>query len=119
MLRPKRLFRSFQYSIKGLTKTFREEPNLKIQTIIGIIIVICGLYFRLTYIQWCLVIFAIGLVILMELINSAVERITDVLKPRINSYVKDIKDIMAAIVFVSALIAIAIGLAVFLPYLLK
>jgi diacylglycerol kinase len=64
-----------------------------------------------------MIIFAIGLVIIAELVNSAVERITDVLKPRINGYVKEIKDIMAAAVFVSALIAVIVGLIIFVPYI--
>jgi diacylglycerol kinase len=118
MLNPKRLVKSFHYSIKGLSKTFRDEPNLRIQSIIAIMVIIAGCLLRLRTWEWTMIIFAIGLVIITELVNSAVERITDVLKPRINGYVKEIKDIMAAAVFVSALIAVAVGLIVFLPYLL-
>ena len=55
----------------------------------------------------------------MELVNSAVERVTDVLKPRINTYVKEIKDIMAAAVMLSSFTAIIIGLIIFIPYLLN
>jgi diacylglycerol kinase len=118
MLNPKRLLKSFQYSLKGLFKTFREESNLRIQTIIGIIIVVAGCLLKIQIWEWVAIIFVIGLVIITELINSAVERITDVLKPRINGYVKEIKDIMAAAVFVSALVAVIIGLIIFLPYIL-
>ena len=59
---------------------------------------------------------AIGLVILMEIVNSAVERVTDVLKPRINGYVKEIKDIMAAAVMLASLVALIIGVIIFWPY---
>lgn len=65
-----------------------------------------------------MIVVVIGLVFITEFINSAVERITDVLKPRINSYVKEIKDIMAAAVFVSVLVAIVVGSIVFAPYII-
>jgi diacylglycerol kinase len=51
----------------------------------------------------------------MELANSAVERIADILKPRIHSYVKEIKDITAAAVMISAILSIIIGLIIFIP----
>jgi diacylglycerol kinase len=117
MLNPKRLTKSFHYSIKGLSKTFRDEPNLKIQSIIAIIVITLGCFLNIEKWEWIMIIFAIGLVIIAELVNSAVERITDVLKPRINGYVKEIKDIMAAAVFVSALIAVIVGLIIFVPYI--
>lgn len=58
------------------------------------------------------------LVFLMEISNSAVERITDLFKPRINTYVKEIKDIMAAAVMLSSFGAVLVGLLVFGPYLI-
>ncbi len=56
---------------------------------------------------------------MLEITNSAVERITDVLKPRINGYVKEIKDIMAAGVMMASIIAVVIGIFIFWPYLIK
>ena len=64
-------------------------------------------------------IFVIGLVILMEIANSAIERVTDVLKPRIHDYVKEIKDITAAGVMVASFIALIIGAIIFWPYFAK
>ncbi len=117
MKKIKRLFKSFKYAIRGLVKTFREELNLKIQTIIAILVIILGIYFNITQFEWLVLILVIGLVILMEVVNSAVERITDVLKPRINSYVKEIKDIMAAAVMLASVMAVIVGLIIFWPYL--
>ncbi len=117
MIRFKRLGKSFIYAIKGLVKTFQEEQNLRIQTVIAIIVVILGFCFGISEIEWIILILIIGLVILMELANSAVERITDVLKPRINDYVKEIKDIMAAAVMLASIISVVIGLIIFIPYI--
>lgn len=119
MIRFGRLIKSFAYAFKGLVKVFREEQNLKIQTILSAVAIILGLYFNIKPAEWAFIILAMGLVMATEIANSAVERIADVLKPRINSYVKEIKDIMAAAVFMSALAALLGGLFIFWPYLYK
>ncbi len=119
MIRLGRLLRSFGYAVKGLTKVFREEQNLKIQSILSLITIILGIYFRINAYNWTLLFLVIGLVLITEITNSAVERITDVLKPRINSYVKEIKDIMAAAVLLSSLAALAVGAIIFLPHLVE
>ena len=98
MIRVGRLFKSFGYAFKGLVKTFREEQNLQIQTLASLVALSLGVYFKITRPEWLVLILVICLVLVAEISNSAVERITDVLKPRINSYVKEIKDIMAAAV---------------------
>ena len=117
MVNIKRLIKSFHYALRGLFKTIREEQNLHIQLSAGLLVVLLALYFRVTLIEWAILILIIGLVIITEIINSAVERTTDVLKPRINGYVKEIKDIMAAAVMLASIIAVLAGLIIFLPYI--
>jgi undecaprenol kinase len=119
MIKIKRLFKSFGYAFKGLFKTFREEQNLRIQTVLSLVILILGFSYNLSRLEWSLLIIVIILVLVAEITNSAVERITDVLKPRINSYVKEIKDIMAAAVLLSSLAAVLVGFLVFWPYITK
>jgi diacylglycerol kinase len=119
MIRVGRLLRSFNYAFKGLFKVFREEQNLRIQSIASALVIILGVYFQINLMAWALLCVVIGLVLITEITNSAVERITDVLKPRINSYVKEIKDIMAAAVLLSSLVALAVGVLVFIPYVYK
>jgi len=117
MIKIKRLFKSFKYAFRGLFKIWREEQNLQTQSILGLIVVLLGWYFKIQAWQWVILVLVIGLVILMEIINSAIERIVDALKPRIDNYVKEIKDIMAAAVMLASILAIIIGLIIFLPYL--
>ncbi|PIR13335.1 diacylglycerol kinase [Candidatus Falkowbacteria bacterium CG11_big_fil_rev_8_21_14_0_20_39_10] len=116
MIRLKRLSKSFIYAFRGLAKTLKEEQNLQIQTTAAVLVLGLGWYFQISRLEWALLIFIIGLVILMEIANSAVERVTDVLKPRISSYVKEIKDIMAAAVMLASIIAVIVGLIIFWPY---
>lgn len=117
MLKFKRLIKSFTYAFKGLFKVFKEEQNLQIQTIFGIVVVIFAIIFQITGIEWLILLITINIVILMEILNSAVERVTDVLKPRIDNYVKEIKDIMAAAVMIASIAAVIIGLIIFIPHL--
>ncbi|MFA4941748.1 MAG: diacylglycerol kinase family protein [Patescibacteria group bacterium] len=117
MKKVKRLYKSFTYAFRGLGKTLREEQNLQIQSAAGLVAIISGWYFKIENWEWAILVLVIGLVILTEIINSAVERITDVLKPRLDSYVKEIKDIMAAAVMLASVIAVIVGLIIFLPYL--
>lgn len=119
MITLKRLVKSFRYAFKGLWKTLKEEQNLQVQGILGLVAIIMAGYFRVSRLEWAMLVFIIGLVIIMEIVNSAVERAADVLKPRIDSYVKEIKDIMAAAVMLASIIAVIIGLIIFIPYIAK
>jgi diacylglycerol kinase len=103
--------------MRGLIKTFREEQNIRVQILAGVVVLFFAWFFIITKIEWILLIILIGLVLLMEILNSAVERVTDMLKPRINTYDKEIKDIMAAAVMLSSLIAVIIGMIIFIPYI--
>jgi len=116
MIKIKRLVKSFRYAVKGLAKIFREEQNLKVQSFAGLLAISAAAYFHITRIEWAVIILMIGLVILMEIINSAVERVADILKPRIDSYVKEIKDITAAAVMLASIISIIVGAIIFVPH---
>lgn len=112
-----RIIKSFGHAWHGMCKAIREEGNIRIQIFVGLVVIILGIRFRITKLEWLALAFAISSVILMELINTVIERVADVLKPRIDTYVKEIKDLAAAAVLFAALVAIAIGLAVLGPYL--
>jgi diacylglycerol kinase len=119
MFRLNRLLKSFRYASRGFLKTWKEEQNLQIQSLAGTIVFILAIYFHASRQEWIMLVFIVGLVILMELANSAVERIADVLKPRLNTYVKEIKDVTAAAVMVSSLVALIVGVLIFWPHIFK
>ena len=119
MLRLKRLAKSFKYAFKGAVKTFKEEQNLRIQSKVGILVLIFASVLGLNKLEIVILIFSISLVLVMELVNSAIERVGDVLKPRLNGYIKEIKDIMAAAVMIASFSSVVIGVIIFWPYLLE
>ncbi len=110
-----RLKKSFGYAFRGLVKTWHEEQNLQVHTVVGVFVMLMAVVFQISRIEWLVLIITILIVLLMEIVNSAVERVTDILKPRIHAYVKEIKDIMAAAVMLSAISAVIVGLIIFAP----
>jgi len=117
MIKAKRLIKSFRYAIKGLSKIFYEEQNLRVQSFFGLFALLLAYYFKITQIEWIVLILTISLVVLMEIINSAVERVADILKPRIDEYVKEIKDITAAAVMFASVVSVIIGIIIFSKYI--
>ena len=117
MIRLKRLFKSFKYALTGLNKVFWEEQNFRLDLIIAILIFWLAVFLKIMVWQFIILVLVIALVLILDIINSIFERFVDLLKPRIHEYVKDIKDMTAAAVFIGALAAIVIGILIFLPYI--
>ncbi len=119
MVKLKRLKKSFEYAFAGLKKVFWEEQNFRIHLIFTIIVLVLAIYFQIAVWQFIILILVIALVLILEIINSVFERLIDLLKPRMHQYVKDIKDMGSALVFIGALAALIIGVLIFLPYIFK
>ena len=83
-----------------------------------IVVVLAGFLFKLSNVEWLAVVFAIGLVLAGEAINSAIERLSDVVQPEWDDRIRDVKDISAGAVLICAITAAIIGIIVFLPKLI-
>ena len=116
MLQIRKLWRSFYYAWRGVVLVFKEEQNFRIQLIAALAITV--LMFVLPVKNWekVALLLVMAFVLVLELINSIMERIVDMLKPRLHVYVESIKDIMAAAVLLSSLMALVVGLIIFIPY---
>lgn len=114
---PKHRVLSFKYAFEGLWQAFREQPNLKFHFLAAGVALLLGYIFQISSRDWLIVIFISGLVISLELTNSAIEEIVDYLIPQINPVAKKVKDIAAAAVLVASITAAIIGVIIFLPYL--
>jgi diacylglycerol kinase len=116
MIRFKRLLKSFSYAGRGLAKVFREEQNFKIEVFAALLVVLAAILVGISFLEAAILALTVGLVLVMEVVNSAVEAISDSLKPRLDIYVKRIKDIVAAGVMIAAITAIVVGSLIFIPY---
>jgi diacylglycerol kinase len=107
--------RSFNDAFRGLWWLVREEHNSWIHlTITAILIPACFLL-HISLNEWILIIICIGMVLSLELINSAIERLADKISPDHDPAIGKIKDIAAAAVLMGAIAAAAVGLLILLP----
>jgi diacylglycerol kinase len=118
-MKPKRknIVFCFMYAFRGIFFTVKSERNFKIYLIVLCVTVALGIYLGLPVLEWTLIIFSIGFVLAAELFNTAIERLSDeAAEGKVNQQVKNIKDISAAAVLVTALTALAIGIIIiFIP----
>ena len=115
----KRLARSFKHATRGILFTLKGERNFRIEIMATIVVLSLAIWFGLTQTENIILILAVALVLATELTNTAVERVMDILKPRVHPYAKVIKDVMAGAVFVVSVGALLIGIAIFFPYFFK
>ena len=111
----KKRIKSFRYAFQGMKTLIKEEHNARIHLLVAICVVVLGLVFFLSLLEWIVIVFAIGFVFAMEAINSSIERIADFISSERNDKIKKIKDISAAAVLIAAFSALIIGLIVFIP----
>ena len=115
----KRLAASWTNSFAGLKYAYLHEQSLTIHIILTAIVVYCGFYFEITPMQWALMLFVMALIIVTELINTAIEATVDLVTDKWHPLAKIAKDCASAAVFVVCIMAACMWLYVFLPKILK
>jgi len=108
-------FKSMGFALKGAIKLITTEHSVMVQFSIGVLLVVAGIYFDITMTEWLFQTLAIGLVLSIEGLNTAVEKIADFIHPNYHEKIGFIKDIAAGAVFFAAMTAIAIGLLIYIP----
>ncbi|WP_417942186.1 diacylglycerol kinase [Flavobacterium sp. RS13.1] len=107
--------KSVIYAFKGALKLITTEHSVMVQFSLGILITVGGFYFNISHEEWLFQIFAIGLVLSVEGLNTAIEKVADFIHPNYHEKIGFIKDIAAGAVFFAAMTAIAIGLIIYIP----
>lgn len=110
--------KSFKYAIAGALKLITTEHSIMVQCSLGIVVTIAGFYFDISKTDWLFQTLAIGFVLSVEGLNTAVEKIADFIHPDFHERIGFIKDIAAGAVFFAALTAVIIGLIIYLPLFL-
>jgi diacylglycerol kinase len=115
------LWKDFRSSIghacDGLLLAFRQEQSFRIQIVAALAAGILAFLFPLSRSERSLIVLAIGAVLVLELINSTIERFVDMVKPRVYEYARHVKDLSAAAVLVMAVTAGVLAAIIFWPYL--
>ena len=111
----KRFFKSFTYAFTGIKTACKTEQNFLFDAIFGVLTIIIGFLLKLSAIEFAIVLVTIGLVISLELINTAIEYTIDMAMPEIHPLAKAAKDISSGAVLISAILALIVGLIIYLP----
>ncbi|MBP2078161.1 diacylglycerol kinase family protein [Oceanobacillus polygoni] len=107
----------FSYAWNGIKEIAKTERNFRIHLLATFLTVAAGFLFKLTMVEWAIIVLTIGLVLMVEVTNTAIEKLIDYLRPEIHPTAKIIKDVAAGAVLIAAIIAAIIGLLIFLPKL--
>lgn len=109
--------KSFGYAFKGIGSFLSKEPNAWIHCVAVVVVVSLGFYFHISPTEWCLCLLCFGLVLMAEAMNTAVERIVNLVSPQFHPIAGDVKDVAAGAVLLAALAAAIVGCIIFIPYL--
>lgn len=109
--------KSLQYAIRGLGYVIRHEKNFQNELVVATLVVVAMFYLNLAKWETVLLFLVIMVTLIMELLNTVMERVVDMLKPSVHPYAKLIKDLMAAAVLVTSILATVVGIIIFYPHL--
>lgn len=114
----RRLVKSFGYALSGIAYTTKTQMNFRIHLAAVILVVLFGWYLKLSSADWLWIVLAIGLVLVAELLNTAIELLVDLVSPDFNIQAGRVKDVAAGAVIVAAIISVVIGAIIFIPKLI-
>lgn len=117
-LHPKTRILSFKYAFEGIASAIKEEPNIRIHSVIALLVILAGFYFQISKLEWILVFIVMGFVISIEMTNTAIEAIVDSFTDKSHPGAKLAKDIAAGAVLIAAITSVIVGLIIFLPYII-
>ncbi len=112
------LIRSFKHAWRGLRLAFRAEQSFRIQLAVALVVVIALAILPLSETKRWILLIVTMFVLVLELFNSSFERMVDLMKPRLDEHVAEVKDLMAGAVLLASCFAFVIGWIIFWPYLL-
>lgn len=104
---------SFRCAFHGISQAVTSQRNMRIHLLIAVLAILAGLILRLTALEWFAILLLIGAVLAFEMLNTAIETLTDLVSPHYHPLAKDAKDIAAGMVLVMAVTAVICGLIVY------
>ncbi|NTW27384.1 MAG: diacylglycerol kinase family protein [Candidatus Moranbacteria bacterium] len=113
----RRFKRSLKHALDGIGYALTHEKNFRVELLVAVLVIGCIFIFKVKNWEAIILLLMIMWVLISELTNTVLERVVDILKPRIHPYARLIKDLMAAVVLISATTAVVIGIIIFYPYI--
>ena len=110
---------SVGHALDGIEYTIDHERNFKIEILFAIIVTIASFIFKVSLIEWTILVFVIGSVLALEMVNTAIERCVDLVTKDYKELAKIAKDVSAGAVFVMSIFSVVIGVIIFLPKIIE
>ncbi|MHB1177770.1 MAG: diacylglycerol kinase [Daejeonella sp.] len=110
--------KGFYYAWKGLNYAFRTQVNFRVQLAAALLVTLLSCYLEISTTEWLWISSAIAIVLIAELANTAIEMLVDLVSPEFNPKAGIVKDISAAAVLISSVLAFVIGIVILLPKLI-
>ena len=114
-----KLIKSFGYAWAGIRSCFQSEPNFRIHTALAIVALLFSIVFKISTNEWIAVCFCIAFVLIMEMLNTAIEKLCDVVHKEVHPGIKKVKDIAAGAVLIAAFFSAITGAIIFLPKIIN
>lgn len=111
----KHLLKAFGFAGKGIVLGFKFERNMKLHGFAAIIVIILGFYCHVSALEWIALLICIGGVFSAELVNTAIEKLTDMVSPEYNPKAGAVKDTAAGAVLITAIVSLVVGAIIFIP----
>ena len=105
-----------KHALDGIVYAVGHEKNFRIEILVAIFVIVLIFVLKLKNWEIIVLLLMIMWVLVLELVNTVFERVVDILKPRIHPYARLIKDLTAAVVLISSIVAVIIGIIIFYPY---
>ena len=114
----KALRKSFKYALKGIFTALTICRNLKIHYLLAVIAIVAGFYFQIGRLEFVIVLLTITLVVTLEMMNTAIEKVVDLLTEKYHILALIAKDVAAGAVLIASVIALIIGALIFGPHIM-
>ena len=106
---------SFNHATDGVEYAINHERNLKIEILMGILVSIAGFLFKISILEWLILVLVISMVICLELVNTSIERTVDLVTKEYKDLAKVAKDVAAGAVLIMSMFSVVVGIIIFLP----
>ena len=113
----KKFFKSFTYASKGVVNLFKTEQNARFHIITATVAGVFAYFLHFTRIEATILFFAIISVLSIEIINTAIEKLLDLVHPESHKQIEFIKDALAGAVLVASIVAFVVGILLFYPHI--
>lgn len=113
------LYKSFGYAFEGIFTGIKKERNMKIHCLAMLCVVAAGFVLRISVSEWCICLILFGMILSLELVNTAMEAVVDLVTEERRPLAKLAKDTAAGAVLIAAIMAAGVGLLIFVPKVLE